>query len=312
MAAFTKFTDEALQRYLRLFNLGSLEAVSPIEGGTENSNYFVSLNQSGEIKHYVLTLVEQRGFDEIPFFCQVMASLGQLGLPVVAPMPTLDGMTVTIFCGKPALLLPRVAGNHVTQVTPSHCRQLGQFMAQAHQGLQATNLSRTNPYGPNWFDQALNQYRPRMNPLASDLLGQIASEYRRLVALDLPRGLIHGDLFVDNALFLEDGQLSGVIDFHHACTEMLIQDLAIAINDWCVSPAMTIDSTLKNALLAGYEAVRPLLPEEHAALAPMQRCAAGCFALTRFESGIPPLKNPYSLLKLASTLNTLSEPTIQQ
>ena len=54
-------------------------------------------------------------------------------------------------------------------------------------------------------------------------------------SVSLPRGIIHGDLFCDNALFYE-GQLAGIIDFYNACDGCLLFDLAITINDWCSTP----------------------------------------------------------------------------
>ena len=51
------------------------------------------------------------------------------------------------------------------------------------------------------------------------------------ITLELPTGLIHGDLFKDNALFNDRGELKGVIDFNNACHDILVQDIAIAVND---------------------------------------------------------------------------------
>src|SRR5437763_17131925 len=84
---------------------------------------------------------------------------------------------------------------------------------------------------------------------------------------DLPRGPVHADLFRDNALF-ENGRISGVIDFYFAGVDCLLYDLAVCANDWClVEPAADprLEPARARALLAAYEAVRPVIPYERTA-----------------------------------------------
>ena len=50
MAAFTTFTEEALERYLVMFGKGELKACTPVTDGIENSNYFITLDSgSGDV-----------------------------------------------------------------------------------------------------------------------------------------------------------------------------------------------------------------------------------------------------------------------
>jgi len=100
--------------------------------------------------------------------------------------------------------------------------------------------------------------------------------------LDLPVGVIHADLFRNNALF-EQGQLSGIIDWYYACTGPWGYDLAVAINDWCQADAEAdgIDAHRAGALLAGYQQVRPLLEVELQMLPRLLRAAALRFWLSR-------------------------------
>ena len=49
---------------------------------------------------------------------------------------------------------------------------------------------------------------------------------------NLPRGIIHADLFPDNVFFKEKN-ITGILDFYFSCFDYLIYDIAIVINAWC-------------------------------------------------------------------------------
>ena len=96
----------------------------------------------------------------------------------------------------------------------------------------------------------------------------------------LPVGHIHADLFPDNVFFLDD-KLSGVIDFYFAATDLLAYDIAVCLNAWCFEADFSFNVTKSQALLAAYQAVRPLSAEEQAALPVLCQGAAIRFLLTR-------------------------------
>ena len=97
---------------------------------------------------------------------------------------------------------------------------------------------------------------------------------------DLPRGVIHADLFPDNVLFVGE-EVSGLIDFYFACTDQLAYDVAICVNAWCFEPDGSFNITKGLAFFSGYEAVRKLSDEEAGAFIILARGAALRFALTR-------------------------------
>jgi len=48
----------------------------------------------------------------------------------------------------------------------------------------------------------------------------------------LPKGVIHGDLFIDN-IFFKKNKLSGIIDFYFAANDYFMYEIAICINALC-------------------------------------------------------------------------------
>ena len=304
MAVFTTFSDAALERYLVMFDIGELETCTPIEGGIENSNYFVTLVHDEVAIEFVLTITEDLGFDEVPFFNELFSRLDRAGLPVPVPQETLDGMKSTIFCGKSAWLFPRLPGSHPARVTDSQCRTIGEALAALHEAAHSARYSRENPYPATWARQVLDAQQHKLTAADQEMLAGFLDEYEALSAMiDLPRGIIHGDLFRDNALF-EGESLTGIIDFYHACEDFLVQDIAITINDWCTDETGTMDAARAGALLAGYESVRTLTEAERKQLPAFQRAGAMRFILTRLLSGGEgtPLKDPEEFLRIARQL----------
>ena len=128
-----------------MFGKGELKKFTPIAGGIENSNYFVTLdNGSGDVE-YVLTIIEQFGFNEAAFFNKVMSQLFNQGLPVAAPLSNLYGMSSTIFCGKPTFLLPKLEGRHLVRVNEDDCFQIGEFLGIAHRAFSNLKSTRVTP-----------------------------------------------------------------------------------------------------------------------------------------------------------------------
>lgn len=304
MAVFTTFSEAALERFLVMFDRGELQSVEPIEAGIENSNYFVRL-VNGEFRaEYVLTITETLGFDEVGFFNDLLVQLARAHLPVPVPEATLDGMYTAIFCGKPTWLFPRLAGSHPSQVNTVQCQTIGDALARLHEAAGNARYTRDNPYNAGWLRATFDARRSKLGPRDQEMLAGIADEYTALADTgNLPMGTIHGDLFRDNALFHGD-TLTGIIDFYHACTDYLVQDVAITLNDWCTDDTGGLDESRYKAMLEGYESVRPLTAEEHAGLPQFRRAGAMRFVLTRLlsDSGAGHLKDPEEFLRIARGL----------
>ena len=60
---------------------------------------------------------------------------------------------------------------------------------------------------------------------------------------ELPRGLVHADLFPQNTIF-SSNRLKAIIDFEECCIDSFLFDVGTAINGFCF-----VDNTLEPALL---------------------------------------------------------------
>lgn len=278
MSVFTPLERPELEAFLAPYELGRLRDFQGIAAGSENSNFFVSLER-GE---YVLTLIERGPSGDLPFFIDLLDVLHGAGLPVPYALRTTTGEALRSLAGKPALLQPRLAGKHVHAANPHHCQEVGALLARIHLATRAQPLQRKSDRGLDWMlaegPSLALQLPDDQLPLLRDALAEIHTLKQRLLAL--PQANLHADLFRDNVLFAGDA-VAGVIDFYFACTDALLYDVAIAVNDWCVSAEGTLDVPRTRAFLDAYAAVRPYTPAEHGAWPMMLRAGALRFWVSR-------------------------------
>ena len=98
---------------------------------------------------------------------------------------------------------------------------------------------------------------------------------------DLPRSVIHADLFPDNVLMLGE-EVTGLIDFYFSCTDVRAYDLAVTHTAWCFShDGSTWFGERGAAMGAGYAQAHGLSDAERAAFPILCRGAALRFLLTR-------------------------------
>jgi homoserine kinase type II len=158
--------------------------------------------------------------------------------------------------------------------------QVGEMLAQMHLAAQSYSGQMENPRGAAWWTETAQAMYPFMAEADAALLHaevQLQSQHQ---FDQLPQGVIHADLFRDNALMNGD-HVGGFIDFYYACNDVLLYDLAITLNDWCVLDDGQIDDERARAMLAGYQSVRTLTDAEVAAWPVMLRAAALRFWVSR-------------------------------
>jgi homoserine kinase type II len=287
MAVYTEVSDEALRGFLAEYALGELLAFRGIAEGVENSNYALK-TEAGD---FILTLYEKRVDPaELPYFLGLMDHLAGRGLACPTPVHGRDGQALRELAGRPAAIVTFLPGVWPRRVRPEHCAPLGRALAGMHVAGAGFSILRPNALGPSGWAPLLDGCRARGDEVQPGLVAELDAALAGILAAwpaegTLPRGHIHADLFPDNVFFLPgaDGrpQVSGLIDFYFACTDLLAYDVAVCLNAWCFEADYAFNVTKARALLSAYDAVRPLSAAERAALPVLARGAALRFLLTR-------------------------------
>ena len=281
MAVYTEVTFDEAAMLVAGVGLGPLLALAPCAGGIENTNYFAD-TASGR---YVLTLFERLGADELPFYLALMKHHADHGLPVPAPHGDASGALLLFLKGKPAAIVDRLPGGHHLAPDAADCAAVGDLLARLHVSTRDFAPSQPNLRGLPWWNATVPVVLPHLHREQAELMTDELAYQQHLAASSayatLPRGVIHGDLFRDNVMFVER-TLAGVFDFYFAGVDCLLFDLAVALNDWCVDLASgRLDEDRAAAFVAAYDAGRPLEPAEVRLLPALMRAAAFRFWLSR-------------------------------
>jgi homoserine kinase type II len=281
MAVYTEVTSSQLSAFLESYDIGNAVAFKGIAEGVENSNYLLD-TESGR---YILTLFEKRtNPEDLPYFMGVMDHLAVKGFPAPLPVKGKDGETLRELCGRPAVIISFLSGMSINRPSPKQCRSLGEGLAKFHQALSDYAGERTNNLSVDGWRNLYDGRAQSAENIASGLSAQLESDLDFLEKnwpQNLPKGVIHADLFTDNAFFIGD-DLSGVIDFYFACNDALAYDIAVCLNAWCFEPDRgEYNLTKGRALLLGYQSIRPLADSEKEALPILAQGAAMRFCLTR-------------------------------
>lgn len=280
MAVYTEVTDEDLHGFLSGYDLGDVLSLKGIAEGVENSNYLLHM-QAGL---FILTLYEKRvDIGDLPFFLGLLQHLAARGLTCPQPVANRAGVALGQVAGRPAALVTFLDGLSVRRPSVAHCAAVGEALALLHQAGEDFAIERKNALSINGWQPLFRQAEARADSVLPGLCLAIGDELARLEQAwpkDLPRGIIHADLFPDNVFFLNN-KLSGLIDFYFACTDFLAYDLAICLNAWCFEGDASFNITKGMAMIDGYERVRALTPGEVQALPVLARGAALRFMLTR-------------------------------
>ena len=297
MSVYTHLSASEVAAYLSQFSLGDYNSHQGISAGVENTNFFVETTLGAVSNKYVLTIFEHHDAAEVEGFINIGRHLAEQGVPVPGPLADKQDKYLHILKDKPAILCPCLPGSHPEKISPDHCQQIGAALARFHLAGEGLELEENNR-GLRWWPEVGRELIQASLAVSSSGDALLTDEQQEVLVdeiefqesntelwFNLPRGLIHGDLFHDNALFEineKDGdKLGAILDIYNSCQDAWLFDLAIVANDWCAkNNGSWVEGSLP-ALMAGYQSVRELTELEQQSWGMCLRAAALRFWLSR-------------------------------
>ena len=306
MAVYTKLNQNKIEEILSNYNLGKLESFKGIKEGIENTNYFLSVNK----KKFILTIYEKRVKPkDLPFFSDLMSSLNKKNFKCPAPISNNKNNTITDFDGKKLMIVSFLEGKAKQNLSPENCKSIGVETAKMHELTKNLELKRQNDLSVQSWRKLFDAVKDKCTKIHKDLpqlIEENLNDVEKNWPKNLPKGIIHADLFHDNIFFIQD-KFSGVIDFYFSCEDYFAFEIAICFNALCfdgLKSNLSFNVTKAKNFIDGYTSVRKLTNEERESIKVLSQGAALRFLLTRVfdtlntvEGAIVKIKDPMEYLK---------------
>jgi len=282
MALYTPLSQDDLSRVLRRYGLPPPERTLPEPKGSVNTNYHL---WSGG-RRWFLRLNEGKTVEDVAFEAEVLRFLSGQGFPAAPLALAEDGSAQIEVLGRPAMLFAFAPGEELERgdVTALHCRRIGAEVGRLHALAPRFEPARPNPYGWNRVRDWVDELEPDGggDPLVAPAMPLLREELASLRELPAaPRGLVHGDLFLDNVLW-QDDRVSALLDWEMSCVDAFAYDLAVMMNAWCYGAHF--EPALLRAFLGGYREQTSLSQETLDALYPYARYVALRYTASRIHA----------------------------
>lgn len=249
-----------------------IDEFQPVKDGLRNSNYLIK--SAG--KKFILRVCDDQTEDQAETLVDLLEYLSLYDFP--CPKPVLSKEAVVTKCyDKPVLVFKYLEGESVRDLNSNQLQQLGKCMAALHSIPPPDFLPRSHPFG---FERYKSRFATVDHPYIP-WFEERTAYFNRMIPPNIPNGIVHGDLFFDNALYREE-KLVGIIDFESAFYGPTLFDLGMASIGACRDNGV-INLRKMRSLVKGYELVRPLLHEEKGLLKICASYAAAVISIWRFD-----------------------------
>jgi len=301
MAIYTKINTKDIRSIEKKYNLGKIIFFKGIKKGIENTNYLLK-TKNGK---FILTLFEKRvQKKDLPFFMNLMNKLDNYKINCPKPQKTKKGNFLVKIKNKVGSIVSFVEGKDKVKLKYKDCYEIGKNIAKFHKVSKKIKLYRKNSMSVKDWPKILNKIGDKsklINPNLNILMKNSFLELKTKWPKNLPNGIIHGDLFIDN-IFFKNKKFHGYIDFYFACNDFLMYEIAICINALCFDKKnnkFIFNKKKSKNLIKGYSKIRRFSDNEKKSLNILCKGAALRYLLTRTydylntpKSAIIKIKNP--------------------
>ena len=218
------------------------------------------------------------------------------------PLKAKDGKYLIKIKKKQACIVTFVDGKDKKILNVKNCYEAGKNIAKLHLVSKKIKLFRNNSMSIKKLRPLINSIKFKSKIISPNIKSFLKSNFNNINKKwpkNIPAGIIHGDLFIDN-IFFKNNKFSGFIDFYFSSNDFFMYEIAICVNALCFDKKNRKFHLNKNKVknfINGYKSVRKISIKEKNSLNILCKGAAMRYLLTRIYDYFNTPKNAYIKIK---------------
>jgi len=276
MGQSTSLNEIEIREILAKFDIHNISSFELLSGGSENTNYFVK-SKNGK---YVLCIFEQKTVKNAKDLAHLLKHLEINNFNTSKLIYTSDSESVIIWKDKPIIIKTFIEGGIRKDLPPHLLKLIGKELAKLHQINTPEYLSNQLNYGKEQF---ANVKKYSANSEFDIWLKNILEYILPYLKLNLPKSIIHSDVFWDNVIIGGDDNSATIIDFEESVNYYRLFDIGMTIIGICGEEKIINLEKIKY-LLDGYQSEVQLLEDEINSLKAFTIYAGASMAFWRHQN----------------------------
>jgi len=176
--------------------------------------------------------------------------------------PDSNRQFVRTWNNKPILIKKYIEGNIIENIPAEVAGIIGRELGKLHQIKAPNFLSGSFNYAQDFFDE-VKTYEPKSS--FYQWLSEIKKYVNKYITDDLPKALIHSDIFFSNVIIRPNNKKVVIMDFEEACYYYRLFDIGMAIVGLCCQNGKP-DMKKISSFMNGYKEIIRLCSDELKAL----------------------------------------------
>ncbi|MEO0726487.1 MAG: phosphotransferase [Bacteroidota bacterium] len=258
MAQYSICTAADLQRTAKKYALGQVVLSSILEGGSQNTNYLLQTDKG----KFVLSIIEQRRRKEVKNLVRLLRHLRKHNFVTSKVVASTSGKYVTKYVGKPIIIKKFIKGEIIQDFPPLLMERLGATLARLHKVPSPAYLPENLDFGMEHFSQVAS-YAP--GSAFHHWLQEQTAYFQPFLSPDLPKAIVHGDVFDNNVIVKPRKGRVVIMDFEEAAHYYRAFDIGMTIIGVCLE-GQEINIGKVHQLLTGYQSELALTVAERSSL----------------------------------------------